>query len=249
MKRIAVACFLFLFFASGIFAAAFASLVGNYVANQHKVKSLIAKGTITIKTTSASGKTISEITGTLTMYMKYPNLFKLVLAEPSPSIVVQKGDLITQKIGPKGIAVTNKVNESSDLFRKYFAYDVDKNVDPRNVTGQSTVNENGKTLYRFTTKIDQSAGGGSASKTIGGLGADSARIFFDESGMIVRQILLAGDKEVVRTETRYVNKEGIFIAVRITTKMDASGMNIENTIAYDALSVNTVISDKEFELK
>lgn len=225
-----------------LFSEDFTRLMNKYIENQNKVKSLVASGSISIKMKDESGKVINESSNSITIYMKYPNLFKLVMKDPMPAVIVQEGNIMTQKIGSYP-AVTNKVDEASDLFKKYFAYGMGDYIDTSSILGQETVIEEGKTLYKFSMKVDVKSGQN------GMFDIDRGEVFFNEDGMIVRQVLYYIESEIMRIELNYVKKDDIYLVNKMKTIMSTLGMNMENTISYSALSVNTRISNKEFEVK
>jgi outer membrane lipoprotein-sorting protein len=231
------------------FTQSYTDFMNEYINNQHKVRSLVTAGSMSVLIKNAEGNILKETSSEITIYMKYPDLFKLVMDGPVTGVIVQKGNEITQKIEGMGPATTTKVDETADLFKKYFFYGVEEQIDTSNITGHDTVTEEGMTLYKFSFKMHQSALSGSPPGVMGTMHVDRGEIYFNSNNMVVRQVIFADDKEMVRIDMTYVKKEGIFIAKEIRNTMSISGILMENVISYCSISVNTKISDKEFELR
>lgn len=195
---------------------------------------------------SNSKGTISENSSSILLYLKRPDLLKLEVTSPMKTIIIQKGDYITQKVGTNP-AITTKVTQTNDIARSFFAYNTPSIDKTPKILSQDTFSEGNNTLYSFVIDIKNQAPTGINLPQ--NQNFDKQKIVFNSSGMIVRQIMYGDDKELFRTENKYIIKEGIYILKSMTTIMETNGMTITSIITYDKVNVNTPISDKEFQLK
>lgn len=232
---------------TGIASANINSLLDSYIGNQAKVKTFIGKGNYTMQLMDSKGAILREIKTPVQIYMKHPDLFKLVVLEPKRSVTVQHGDVISQQIADTDQVVSQKANGKSNMFKNYFGQGLETLRNNIQVESQSTVKENGRELTVFRCKVTNQLK--QDSKTGPEMNIDRQELYFEPSGMVFRTIVYSGDKELVRTETGYVKKDDIYLAEQIKTVTSSGGTKIITLIKYDAMSVNTTISDKEFELK
>ena len=240
-KKIVLIMCLLSFSGLFLYTADITQLMEMYKTNQHKIQTLVVVGTMNIQIIGADGNIINEIASNISMYMKYPDLFKLVISDPVQSITVQKGDTITQKIGSDP-ALSQKADMHNDLFKKYFAYEIAETFDTSRILGQETITIDGKTHYKFTIEIPESGQNTDP-------GTSTAEIVFNQNGMIVLQILFSNNTELVKSESSYILKDSIYVTQQLKTTMKSGEMIIINTMTYNAISINKEISDKEFELK
>lgn len=242
MKRISL-FIIFIALCSTLYADSYQENLSKYIQNQNKVKTFVGSGTIRVKLMKPDGSVIQEMESSIAVYMKHPDLFKLVITSPVSGYIVQKGNLLTQKVGNSS-AVTNKVDESSDLFNKYFMLGLDSVKEASGYASVETVNIGNEVLtkYRFVSKDTSVA-------QIPGMKITHKDVYFSGNGMLRKIDLLSESATVIRSEMEYTLKDGVYVANMIKTTTSIQNMNMVNEIHYNAVSVNTEVLDKEFDIK
>lgn len=226
----------------------FSASLGRYVSNQKKVRTLVAQGVMKIEMVGNLNNPSKDMSYPIKIYMKYPDLFKLVLEGPACVEVVQKGDLITQKILGSNNITTQKADEKSDLFKKYFGYYLDSTtVDSTRVGSPVNVQIDGRSYTKYRVSIS-GLEKSSAIKTYG-TSIDFTEILFDENSLLAGSVIYSDGKEIMRSSTSYILKDDVYVANEIKTTVVSGGMKIVSTISYTAVNVNTPIADREFEIK
>jgi outer membrane lipoprotein-sorting protein len=223
-------------------------LADLYVANQNKVKSLVGVGTVSIVTTDSVGKQISNIMSSVRVYMKYPNLIKMIIEEPVYSVIVQQGTYTTQKIGENGNVVTTKMEAANDLFKQFFSYELDSFVDASAVMSQETVEVDGQHIHKFIMHVQETPEIADLKKAFGVAEITGEELWFDDNGMLVKKSFVGDGIPILTTEMQYSLKEGIYVATAIRTILKNRGITVDNSIIYSSVSINTDISDKEFNI-
>jgi predicted molibdopterin-dependent oxidoreductase YjgC len=153
--------------------------------------------------------------------------------------MIQKGSLILQKIPGVNTIVSQQSNEKTDLFKKYFGYMVEGQVDDRLVQKIDAVND-GYTIYtRFRVKAP----------VAGETKIDYIDYYFNGDSLLTQTVIYAESKELVKSAMQYIEKDGIFVVAEFRTEMWSEGSKIVSIIKYDTINVNTAVADREFELK
>ena len=246
-KKLVIIVFICFIMVSNIFSDDFGSLINSYVKNQKKIRTFIGRGSITVMMMNSENNVMHEIESSISLYMKYPDLFKLIVENPARTVMVQKGNLMSQKIEGVDTIITKEVDENSDLFKKYFNYGVEDTIDTTQIESQTIVNEDGNELVKFRIKPQQYDEGDANQQY--GFTIDYTEMYFSSNDMLTKIIVYSDDKEMIKTEMQFMEKDGIFVAKQIRTETYANNMRIINIIEYDAVSLNTEILDKEFEIR
>lgn len=246
-KKLVIIVFICFIMVSNIFSDDFGSLINNYVKNQKKIRTFIGRGSITVMMMDSENNLMHEIESSISLYMKYPDLFKLIVENPARTVMVQKGNLMSQKIEGVDTIITKEVDENSDLFKKYFNYGVEDTIDTTQIESQTIVNEDGNELVKFRIKPQQYDEGDANQQY--GFTIDYTEMYFSSNDMLTKIIVYSDDKEMIKTEMQFMEKDGIFVAKQIRTETYANNMKIINIIEYDAVNLNTEILDKEFEIR
>jgi outer membrane lipoprotein-sorting protein len=206
------------------------------------------QGTSTIKMKDSVGNVTNEMKSNITIYMKQPNLIKIILDSPVKSIIVQKDNLLKMKIEGSNQILTQKVSDSNDLFKQYYQQGTDEIIENTLVEKSELVQILGKKLYKFRIRYAQ----GATTQTINNVKlpftADYYDMYFDEAGRLVKNIIFSHGKEMVHADMEYINRNGIFVMNKISSTSTVENMVLESIVEYTMLSVNTLIQDKEFEL-
>ena len=243
-KRIFVSIILsFAFFYAG--AMDFADFIEANQANQQKIDTLLAMGTHQVTILGPGGNVVTQQTNDIELYLKHPDMLKIVISGTISGIIVQKGELLTQKMG-ESAAVTTAAGDDMDLFANYFGGDLSAELEAQNIVSRETVVVDGETLYKFIYKLEP---GSNLQEMFSEIAFDRMDLYFNRDGMVVRQVLYNGETVVMQMDKVYIEKDGIFLLKQIKTSMNTMGMTMENTIEYTALSVNTEIKDKVFEIR
>ena len=240
MRQFIIFICILLILGINVYSQDFNTFIDKFIANQKKVISLVCHGTTNINVYDSNGNVLQSMDSGMTIYLKAPDLFKLVITDPVQVVIVQKGSLQSQKIEGYDQVTTKQVNETSDLFKKYFSYGLTENTDEIQIIDSSVVTENGNDLFRFKMKIDN--------VPAAQIKIDYIDVYFNENGMIVRIIVFSSGKETIRTDTNYILQNSIYVATRIQIVSNINGMKTENILLYSSVNVNTAVSDKEFEL-
>ncbi|MCK5200007.1 MAG: hypothetical protein KAR21_16730 [Spirochaetales bacterium] len=244
-KKLVIIVFICFIMVSNIFSDDFGSLINNYVKNQKKIRTFIGRGSITVMMMNSENNLMHEIESSISLYMKYPDLFKLIVENPARTVMVQKGNLMSQKIEGVDTIITKEVDENSDLFKKYFNYGIEDTIDTTQIESQTILNENGLVKFRIKPQEhDESDVNNQYGFTI-----DYTEMYFNSNDMLTKIIVYSDDKEMIKTEMQFMEKDGIFVAKQIRTETYANNMKIINIIEYDAVNLNTEILDKEFEIR
>jgi outer membrane lipoprotein-sorting protein len=218
-----------------------------YSKNQASIKTYVAMGKISIEIRSASnGQLLSQNKLAVTVYLKSPDMYKMIISGQSPSVVVQKGNLITQKIAGTNTIVTSKASDSTSMFEKFFNLGVADAGATAQVVDTAVVSEDGVQLEMFAFKPL-----GGQLKGIEGEASsiDRSEVYFDPNGMLAKTIVYSDGKPIAVTKYKYVQKAGIYALSSVDLLSMSSKGTIRNITEYSAVSVNTEIADHEFELK
>jgi hypothetical protein len=219
----------------------FKSLLEKYLNNQHKVKSLVCSGEIDINIYNENNVLRNNFNSKLLLFMKAPNLFKLVIKEPTETLIVQKGDIVSKKIGNDGAVITEKVKENGDLFARYFTLGMDKIKDSDiKIIKEESVVENGINMIMFRFEVDNE-------KKTDKIKRD---IYFYENGMVAKSVIYDENNiEVVNILLKYKKENGIYIINELKLTNYSNSVKVINKIIYDKIDVNINVSDKEFNIK
>jgi|GEM_PF-3667670 len=224
-----------------ITASDFNDLIKKYLDNQNKVKSLVCSGTIDIYIYDENNVLKNNFNSRLLLYMKAPDLFKLITKDPIITIIVQKGDIISKKIGDDGAVITEKVKENSDLFARYFNLGMDKIEDSKiNIIKKEYAVEDGIKMIMFRIKIDNENNTGEVLRDI----------YFYENGMIAKNIVYGeNNEEIINISLQYKKEDNIYIINELKMISYMDKIKLINKIRYNTINVNTNLSDKEFIIK
>jgi outer membrane lipoprotein-sorting protein len=66
-----------------------------------------------------AGKPVSNTTSSMNVYMKQPNLCKMMIDKPVKSIAVQKDNVISIKMENNPKVIRQRVNEYTNMLSKY----------------------------------------------------------------------------------------------------------------------------------
>jgi outer membrane lipoprotein-sorting protein len=218
-----------------------------FLRNQKKVQTLMARGTVTVKMLDSQGETKMEKKQELVIYMKQPDKFKLEIQKPQAITIVQKGNLLTQKrptTSPnQPTHITAKVPAAADLFKKYFNYGLEEQLQKAQLISTQTVVEiDGKKYTVFRLQPLESA-----AKTK--FKIDYYDLYFNDQKLLTKNVVFSNDREKMVTEIDYIQKENIWLAQKVTTTTFAQNNHIVNIIEYSSLDPNTQILAKEFDLR
>lgn len=231
-------------------AESFQTVIQTYTANQQNVKSFIGTGSLNVQigATTASGKT-TNVDSQIAIYMKYPNMFKLVTSGAANSISIQKGDLLSQKLPGATGFVTSKVSATSDLYKKYFGYEESPWLKDVQIIEQATVDDAQGKLTEFALKPPSATATTAAQAGKSDQVIDRVELYFNTDDMLVRSISKAQEKTLVTTNLTYEKIGTIWVAKTISTTMAVGEAQIASTIQYNSLSLNVSVSDHEFDVK
>jgi outer membrane lipoprotein-sorting protein len=222
----------------------------KFASNQQKIKTLVAKGTMRIDMQIANSGKQNTTESLISIYMKHPDMFKMVMDGPQKIAMVQSGEYISQKVEGLNTTITNKILKGMDMFKLYFNYGIEDLTKHAKVQSQSKVQEGKISLTKFRIKTNQIINPNPQIPVPGdNLKIDYIELFFNQDGMLIRNSTYAASKEMVRMEIEYTQKEGIFLAKRIKSITDVQSMKFTSTITYTALDLNTPIVDREFSLE
>jgi len=224
-------------------AESITNFVEMYSANQRQIRTLVAQGQMTMEITNSAGAVIQEIDAPILLYMKSPDLFKLVIEGPQPSITVQRGGLISQKLPGADTVMTQQADETSDLFATYFNHGVENLASTGEVMASWTIDADGTPLTVFRLRVDDT---GAQPMSIT---ADYTEMHFNEDGLLVRTEVFSNAEAIASSSMEYRQTHGVFVAERMVTESRLQGLVIKSTLEYNALTVNGEIADDEFDLR
>jgi hypothetical protein len=207
----------------------------GYMANQKKIKTFIGMGETKVEMYNNEGVLINSVRSPMQIFMKYPDLFKIVMTGNEQVEMVQKGSVITQRTPGANTVVTQTVDERSDLFKKYFGYTAVGKVDERYVESVQAAGDG----IRFRVRLPQQDA----------LKIDFIDYFFNDHSLLTGSSIYVEGKEYVRTYMTYVLREGVYVADEIRTEAANGSAKIISVIKYGIVNVNMNISDREFALK
>lgn len=233
-----------------LFGDDFATAVSHYDSNQKSIVSFVGTGTMEVSIYSmATGKLLTTVTSNLTLYMKAPNKVRFsILSQGGNFEMVQIGDLVTQKVAGTNTLATSKATNSTDLFKKYFNVGISANARDVRPSFSGAISDQGRTLQKFSVRNTAASSGGSSSSAAGGI-PDETDYYFNSDNMLVRLVSLSNGTPLAQTDYAYQKDGNIFVVTNLTTTVFSKGTKIVTVIRYSAASVNTVVSDKEFELR
>ena len=155
MKKIFMIFFVFIFVCqSFIFSQNLNDFLLKYKNNQQKIQSLVSAGTLSVTLKNSEGTVINQTSNDMVIYMKYPDLFKIHMSGEFEMILVQKGDVVNQKIGANPV-VTSKATETGNLMKSYFAIDIDESFDTSQVIRQNNFTDGEETYTIFELQYNQ----------------------------------------------------------------------------------------------
>lgn len=226
---------------SSLFAQDLDVLLEKFNENQKKIETFIGRGSSTTKIMGSSGDVIKTIKTTMSIFLKRPNKLKLITDQPVQTTFVQQGDYVTQKIAGQGGAVTTKADERTNFLQFYFGQDIPGYQSGDQVIESETVVIDGKTLYRFKIAVDAED-----DDMPEGINLDFVETYFNTDGMVEKTVLYDNNKAVITSKTVYIEKEGIFLPLTLTSTTQTGGTTMESVIHYTSVNVNIEILDKEF---
>jgi hypothetical protein len=206
--------------------------------NAAKIKTEIAIGTMNVRLTNEKNEVINNISKDLTLYLKSPNMIKIMIAagtENSDVTITQVGNVFNQRVGSTGPVVTKTVNEQSDLFQKYLGFGIEKILTRFHVTSEKTLddsiieyvllpNDSSFVIEKYVLRINKT------------------------TGMNVYESYYSKGKQVVEILKEYFDKDGIFALKKMTLRTRQSNMIMENIFEYRTIDLNMKLLDKEFEM-
>jgi outer membrane lipoprotein-sorting protein len=220
-------------------AQSLSEMFEQYAVNQKKIKTFVGMGETKVEIYNKEGILTNNIRQPLEIMMKYPDFFKLTMTGNERVEMVQKGAVITQKIPGTNTVISQKADDKSDLFKKYFGYAVEGRINDRWVEKIDMVNEAGVINTRFTVNVPAT----------GGMKIDHSDYYFNENSLLTRISIYSDGKEFVRTNFSYLFKDGIYAAAEIRTTTETESSKIISSIKYNTININTAVSDREFTLK
>jgi hypothetical protein len=239
-KRAGIIFFAVVLSAVSAEAQSLSGMFSKYIANQKMVKTFMGAGETRVEIYNGEGVLVNNIRTAIQIYMKYPDSFKVVTINGTERYeMVQQGSLISQKLPGTNTILTQQSTEKTDLFKKYFGYMVEGQVNDQMVQKIDTVHDGYETYTRFRVKTPDA----------GETKIDNIDYYFNGNSLLAQSVVYAESKELVKSTMRYIEKDGIFVVTEFRTEMWSQGSKIVSVIKYDAININTAIADREFELK
>ncbi len=233
-----------------LFADDFAAAVAHYDSNQKSIVSFVGTGTMEISIYStATSSLLRTVSSNLTVYMKSPDKVRFNISSQGGNFeMVQIGDLITQKVAGTNTLATSKATNSTDLFKKYFNVGISANMQNVKPFSSGIISDQGRNLQKFSVRTPPTSSAGSSSLATGGT-PDETDYYFNSDSMLVRLVSLSNGAPLAQTDYSFQKYGNIFVATSLTTTVFSKGTKVITATQYSAASVNTVVSDKEFELR
>jgi outer membrane lipoprotein-sorting protein len=249
MKRAKIIIALLLATMTGIAVEAqtLSEMFSRYFENQRKVNTFFGVGEFTTTLFDATEKVIYTNTNEIQMYMQHPDSFKIVLNGAQRIEMLQRGNMITQTVPGTDTKITQEVTEHNNLFQKYFGYYSQEQVVADNTMVKSVerVVQDGRYYTRFKIQVRPQQGAGA----MNGIQVEEIDYYFDDNSLLAQTCVYSGGKELARTRNSYQLKDDIYVADEIYTETRTQeGIRISSVIKYSAISVNSYISPREFQL-
>ena len=216
----------------------FRSYVDRYVQNQEAIETIIARGTVEMEMMNGDGEVLTRTDSAMTVYMKRPDMVRMEITSPMAMSMVQRGDLISQRMDGGGV-VSTRAEEGSNMAENFFGAQIRDLLAAAAVVESSYTTIDDERVARFVTRVD--------GEDTAGFGR--SELYFDDTGMLRRSTIRGYDGIDVSISFTYGQYNGVFVAERTETVLRSADTTTTTVTQYSAVDVNTPISDQEFDLQ